>query len=72
MDTKRALCGFLVVPLFAGVATAAGPLSDRQMDIVTGGDPPTFVCPEFLWEHGRFLGIHEHKRRHHEHHRHRR
>jgi hypothetical protein len=46
MDTKRALCGFLVVPLFAGVATAAGPLSDRQMDIVTGGDPPTFVCPD--------------------------
>jgi len=46
MGIKTALCGLFVLPLFAGVATAAGPLSDRQMDRVTGGDLALIVCPD--------------------------
>src|SRR5690242_10299934 len=34
---KKALMGLAVLPLFAGVAVAAQPLTDRQMDKVAGG-----------------------------------
>lgn len=44
MHIKTAVCGLLVSPLFAAFASAASPLSDRQMDMVTGGNLTTFSC----------------------------
>jgi hypothetical protein len=41
---KKLLFGLAALPFLAGVALAAEPISDAQMDQVTAGDPPPPTC----------------------------